>query len=290
MKIYRFRKLTNVDDFCRLCNIIKTGRFWCSKFWELNDPMEGVFSTNNPNTIEKIFSEKEKYKICSFSGEEGFKNPAMWGYYANGFKGVAIEIETDLRDGMCGEQGGVKKIKPDNNLTNDLDIEKILLNKDYNWEHEDEYRFLIKLGDNNYHNHRHKIGKKINAIYFGNPYGNIKNQAQVKEKNKSFEQYDQFKKKIKEIAKDEDIECFDVEVHLGKVKKKDTKKIKSKRIIDGTLDLFESKDDSGRITRYLVVKSYTVKEVCLIVSGAAKLEETNFNNKQKAINFFNNQS
>lgn len=212
-KIYRFRSLLNKTDFYRLKQIIETGYFWCSNFWELNDPMEGVFSTNNSNIIKDIFFIKEDYKICSFSGKDGFKNPAMWGYYAGGFKGVAIEIETDIIDdnGFCSEHGGVKKIKPDNDLPNESNIEDILLNKDENWGHEDEFRFLIK-SDNNFH----KIGR-ITKIYFGNPYGNIENKDQVKEKSKSFAEYEKFKKEIKDIATNKKIKYKDVKVEKGEV-------------------------------------------------------------------------
>ena len=47
MKVYKFRKLTNESDLDRLKGILETGNFWCSNFWDLNDPMEGVFSTYN---------------------------------------------------------------------------------------------------------------------------------------------------------------------------------------------------------------------------------------------------
>jgi hypothetical protein len=50
-----------------------------------------------------ILGAKAHYKICSFSDEKAFSNPIMWGYYANGFRGVAVEIE------VCGEE--VNKIK-----------------------------------------------------------------------------------------------------------------------------------------------------------------------------------
>lgn len=69
-----------------------------------------------------------------------------------------------------------------------------------------------------------------------------------------------------------------------------SKIIKSKRIGDGTLDLFEFTDSSDEMTGYSVVKSYSGEDISSGHSGAAKLEETNFDNKQEAINFFNNQN
>jgi len=97
LKLYKFRSLGTELDVCRLKSLIETGHFWCSKIWDLNDPMEGVYRNSNFNTedIERIFSDKNNHLICSFSGEKGFKNPLLWGYYANGFKGAVIEIEVE---------------------------------------------------------------------------------------------------------------------------------------------------------------------------------------------------
>lgn len=86
MKLYKFRPLANQTDFDRAKAILETGCFWCSKFFDLNDPMEGVYKG-----IKNYFAEKDRYKICSFSGKKAFRDPVMWAYYANGFKGMAIE-------------------------------------------------------------------------------------------------------------------------------------------------------------------------------------------------------
>lgn len=93
MKLYKFRPLAKEEDFQRAKSIIETGCFWCSRFSELNDPMEGVFCTANHKIIDDAYKQKVSYRICSFSAEAAFENPCMWGYYANGFKGIAIEIE-----------------------------------------------------------------------------------------------------------------------------------------------------------------------------------------------------
>jgi hypothetical protein len=68
---------------------LENERFWCADFFDLNDPMEGAFTiSKNPdikNTIERIYSEKNKYKICSFSGREGFKKPLNVGIVCEWF-------------------------------------------------------------------------------------------------------------------------------------------------------------------------------------------------------------
>ena len=42
MKLYKFRSLGSEADYDRIIGIIENG-FWCSKFSDLNDVMEGVF-------------------------------------------------------------------------------------------------------------------------------------------------------------------------------------------------------------------------------------------------------
>jgi len=212
MKIYKFRSLTNETEYCRLRNILETGYFWCSNFQDLNDPIEGVFSLSGKNDeiirsgILDIYSLKNKYKICSFSGIEGFEKPSIWGYYTSGFKGVAIEIEI--------EENKVKKIDYKENIPEifsreiaDNAVKNILTRKLKSWESEDEYRYLIE-SDNNYH----KIGK-ISAVYFGNPYGNLSNTTDI-QKNKKLVEYINFRKRLTKS-----IDYWNVKVENGEVKK-----------------------------------------------------------------------
>jgi len=209
MKVYKFRKLNTEQDYCRLREIIETGKFWCSSFWDLNDPMEGIFNITPDlaKEISKIYGEKGQYKICSFSGKKGFKKPTMWGYYAGGFKGVAIEVEYDA----------FKQINYDNKETlfDNKDIEKtvedILLNKKKVWKDEDEYRFLEKSKENSI-----KIGK-ITAIYFGCPYDNLENSEQIQKNRQTFIKYKEFKENIIKIAKRKKISYFDVRVIFDKI-------------------------------------------------------------------------
>lgn len=182
MKIYKFRPLENQTDFDRAKVILETGHFWCSQFMELNDPMEGVFRTTKDNSeISDIFTGKCEYKICSFSGRTAFKNPAMWGYYANGFMGLAFEINV--------KRGEVEKINYDNDIqsimkSSDTDkIRMILLAKFSPWRHENEYRFLKK-SDTNYC----MIGE-IRAVYYGDPYREFINREDLLRDNQALSAY-----------------------------------------------------------------------------------------------------
>ncbi len=222
MEIYKFRSLTNESEYCRLKQILETKKFRCSIFWELNDPMEGIFSFKEDD-IEQIFREKGQYRICSFSGKKGFKNPAIWGYYAGGFKGVAIEVEVKDHDFIKKNKikdtedfdGKIVEIDYQNKVIQ-IDrnkVEKILLNKSKSWEPENEYRFFKKT-DNNF-----EEIIDMTAIYFGNPYGNLVNSKEIKENRISFGIFQLLKEELIKIAKKGKIKCFNVKIENGIVKK-----------------------------------------------------------------------
>jgi hypothetical protein len=209
MKIYRFRKLTNEDDYCRLRKIIETGEFWCSYFWELNDPLEGVFTAKInklwEEQIKTVTNAKFKYRICSFTDIYGSKKPMMWGYYTEGFKGVAIEV-------LIPDQYIVRKVSygtiPDyeGDSNNEERVKNILSTKIKSWEHEREYRYLDS-SDGEFH----EIGK-ITAIYFGTPYKGLANSDDIRKQNELFDRYENYKVNIIKKAKECKIKCFDVNV------------------------------------------------------------------------------
>jgi hypothetical protein len=172
MKIYKFRSLVDKTDFCRLKEILETRKFHCSKFPDLNDPMEGVYVSNYPKEIiDLIFEIKMGYKICSFSHEKAFSNPLLWGYYANGFRGVAVEVDVGTEE--------VREIKYEpelpriEGLVNEENAKRILTTKLCPWSHEYEYRFLTKNNGD-----KHEIGD-ITAVYFGDPYGITINKKEI---------------------------------------------------------------------------------------------------------------
>lgn len=215
MKVYKFRQLTKKQEFDRLKRIIKTGEFWCSNFWELNDPMEGVFSFSildfAKDKINKIYGQKGQYKICSFSGEKGFQNPAIWGYYTDGFNGVAIEVEIDKcivkKIDYSDEEINLEENK--GNCENF--IEKVLLNKNTAWINEDEFRYLDKQKLD-----YKKIGK-IKAIYFGTPYDNLVNSNKILKKANKINNFKKFKEQIIKLAKLNKISCWDIKVEHNQV-------------------------------------------------------------------------
>lgn len=201
MKLYKFRELTSCKDLERIIEILETNKFHCAKFFEMNDAMEGIYIATDSSKINKILDEKNKRRVCSFSSKEGFKNPAMWGYYANGFKGIAIEIEVD--------ESKVKKVKYEDKVPETADVEEILTTKLKYWEHEAEYRFITKDNEDKY-----KIGK-ITKVYFGCPYENLTNSDGIISKSKQILEYKKYKEKLEKFLKENEIEFCNFELALS---------------------------------------------------------------------------
>lgn len=192
MRLYKFRQLTSCKDLERIIEILETNKFHCAKFSEMNDPMEGVYIATIPSKISEILNEKNKKRICSFSSEDGFENFAMWGYYANGFKGIAIEIEVD--------ESIVKKVKYEDEIPETENVEEILTTKLKYWQHEAEYRFITEDNED-----KCGIGK-ITKIYFGSPYENLTNSDKIIQESKQILEYKKYKEKLENFLKERRIE------------------------------------------------------------------------------------
>lgn len=200
IKLYKFRELTTCRHFDRTIDILEKNEFYCPKFYEMNDPMEGVYISTDRSKIDENFDEKDSKRICSFSNKKGFENLAMWGYYTNGFKGIAIEIDVNEED--------VNEVKYRCNVPITNDIEKILTTKLKCWEHESEYRFISNDGAE-----YQKIGK-ITKVYFGLPYENLTNSKNIVSKNQKIQEYKKLKDKLKEFLQNKKIDFCDFEINL----------------------------------------------------------------------------
>ncbi len=211
MKLYKFRSLGNCEDLERAQEILKTGKFWCSRFWELNDPMEGVYwfsaGTLNADFISRLYNSKSDHALCSFSGEEAFKRPIMWGYYANGFKGIAIEIEVedDLPSIVKMTYSSEVARIGDTDVPTDGAVKRILTTKLCSWQHEQEYRYLAS------HDHGKRQIGCLTAVYFGNPYKTAVN-AKAAQQRDPVREYLRCVKSLRKSARDKRIPCRQVDI------------------------------------------------------------------------------
>lgn len=203
LKLVKFRSLANQKDLDRAINIITTGKFWCTKLWNMNDPMEGVYSTSNRDIIPKMFTEKNKYVICSFSDnsddnipKKPIQNPLLWGYYANGFKGIAIEIEEDesnVKKVDYISRTDIDKLIGKGSLDGDIAME-IITKKLKCWNLEHEWRFLKDSNEDSY-----KIGKII-RVYIGRPYITTENYKEIALNSNTLKNYLEYQETIEKLC------------------------------------------------------------------------------------------
>jgi hypothetical protein len=217
INLYKFRPLATCQDLSRAQEILETGQFWCSRFWELNDPMEGVYwfkaGMLTDDFIRELYGEKSKRAICSFSGDQAFENPIMWGHYANGFKGIAIEIEVGRDRSNITRVNYTTEIA---NLTNGDQptdaVKRILTTKLCCWSYEDEFRYLVEKR----HGAR-RIGR-ITNVFFGNPYKTTVN-AEDAQSRPPVREYLCRLESLKQTAHDQGIACHQIEIVKGRVQK-----------------------------------------------------------------------
>lgn len=207
-KLYKFRPLGDQESFNRAKELLQTGKFYCSKLWEQNDPMEGVYCYRHANIQERdlvdVFSEKNKFRVCSFSGREALELPTMWGYYANGFKGVAIEIEVPTCEvhQVSYQHGPHYWMRRRQSSDIESEIQRVITTKLMRWKHESEFRFLTLKKEP-----KQEIGR-ISGIYLGDPYQGIENLVEVVRNSDTIRKYTGWKSKLQSIAANQGIPCY----------------------------------------------------------------------------------
>ena len=199
MKLYKFRALTSCTDLERIKEIIKTEKFWFSKLWNLNDAMEGVYSTID--YAENLFQMKDELIICSLSKPKALREPLMWGTYAGGYKGLVIEVDLKLDESFKKKSISYKSLDKLNKpiIEDDLNkkVMKIITRKLNSWRREHEVRILRRKLYDEYDNEEksYSIGK-ITAIYFGEPYKNLENGSQLANNSKNYKKYVELKETL----------------------------------------------------------------------------------------------
>lgn len=146
MKAYKYRSLNNFEH---VADIFCNARFYAAQFFDLNDPMEGMFHSDKGTKreyLEQIREGKRNLRISSFSSD--FHNLLLWAHYADGFKGICIEVELNswpdhdvtnvryepYRLVFNNEQGQYAHYWPN----------MILREKNSAWKYEKEIRVLTK--------------------------------------------------------------------------------------------------------------------------------------------------
>ena len=184
MIFYKFRSLQNIEF---VLDIIFNERLHCALYSNLNDPFEGLFHTitkptNNflsslikeiktCKTIEDLYFEVEKSKICSLT--KSLHDVRLWSHYADGHKGIAIEIDFSENEKNIYKVKYVPSIQEfelGKTFLGSLAINPlpthVLSFKTEHWSYEDEYRIIQS---ENYYS----ISGRIKSIYTGHRISNF---------------------------------------------------------------------------------------------------------------------
>ncbi|MEP3482374.1 MAG: hypothetical protein ABJZ55_24230 [Fuerstiella sp.] len=132
----------------------------------------------------------------------------MWGYYAGGFKGVAIEVDASeefrLRQiHKIQYETNVAELKFDQHL--EEATRAVLTTKLRSWEIENEYRFLHR--ESRAQPKEISIGKVI-ALHFGCPFDDVLNDHHIQRECEALSKYIERQKVLIAIAKERGIPCF----------------------------------------------------------------------------------
>lgn len=146
MKAYKYKSLSNFEH---VADIFCNKRFYAAQFFDLNDPMEGMFHAAKGTKrayLDRIREGKRNLRICSFSKE--FRNLLLWAHYADGFRGICIEV--DLAEWPEHEVAEVKyrphRLIFDNNQAQYAEFwpNAVLREKNTAWKYEQEVRVLTQ--------------------------------------------------------------------------------------------------------------------------------------------------
>ncbi len=148
MKIYKYKSLANL---WHTLDIVVNQRLYCAHWWELNDPLEGryeIYLGEKSDRLESLIASriekaKDTYRVASLSADP--TNFLMWSHYADGHKGVVIEVE--IPDGHEDLTKVIytpfSSIFTDKLLTKE-DMRHLFNGKGEEWAYEEEYRIVIE--------------------------------------------------------------------------------------------------------------------------------------------------
>ena len=148
MLAYKFRSPSQIAF---ALDIMFNNRLYCADWSRLNDPMEGAFGYSHNSTseidrstfVEEVQLEKSRIKICSLS--KTFDCHLLWAHYADGFSGMAIEVELSDKSPMVKEvtYGGVFGYLDLANPQTPSDEARNILSSKYSaWAYEREVRII----------------------------------------------------------------------------------------------------------------------------------------------------
>lgn len=145
MLAYKFRSPSQLKF---ALDIILEKRLYCSDWEKLNDPMEGIFRYSYRSDQRSVYDEfvrilhreKKRLLVCSLS--KTFNSHLLWAHYAEGFRGLAIEVD------LPEDPDRIRSVEYDcvpinvSFGSNSPTAEQILSKKYIEWKYEGEVRIL----------------------------------------------------------------------------------------------------------------------------------------------------
>ena len=167
MTLYKYKSFGNLAFFL---DIIVKKRLYGATIKELNDPMEGFFSSEefDNEEWEHIKELKKGVRICSLSTNKD--NALLWAHYANEHKGCCIEVE--VAEDLSWKRKDVNYCSSfpilRSGLTDDEIMEILFKTKSDYWSYEDEVRFVKRMQlSKDGKPHKANLPVKVKKIYLG---------------------------------------------------------------------------------------------------------------------------
>jgi len=159
MLLYKYRSL---DELWYTLDIILNNQLRCSKWDLLNDPLEGrfeIFANFDSDDTALVNKKRDEWRICALS--KSIDSFLLWSHYANGHKGIAIEVDIPESHNELVEVH-YTPFTPlfTQVIDRDRDQRNLFEVKNENWEYEKEYRILCK--DDFF-----QLPNKVTKIYLG---------------------------------------------------------------------------------------------------------------------------
>lgn len=147
MKLYKYK---SIENLWHVLDVVLNHRLYCAHWSELNDPLEGRYeiylgqgeARMQELMVGRIEAAKNKYRVASLSADPA--NFLLWSHYADGHKGVAIEVEIpedhkDLIAIMYTPFSSVFSHK----LQTREDMRHLFNGKGEEWQYEQEFRIVV---------------------------------------------------------------------------------------------------------------------------------------------------
>lgn len=164
MLLYKYKSLENI---WHVLDMVINQRLYCCSWQELNDPLEGryeIYLGKKSKKIESIMQgriEEARNALRIASLSKDVTNFLMWSHYANGHKGIAVEVEISEDDPGLYEvtYSPFSSVFTEKEQTG-LNMQHLFSAKTEEWTYEEEYRVITS-------NKHFKLSEPVKRIYLG---------------------------------------------------------------------------------------------------------------------------